>query len=102
MCPMGLDIGGFHVTPDIVSKHLQVDGISQQQIDALLNPIDHQDAPLVYDLLRVLWTLPDAPAMASPNFIHAWVALQVFGRLAQHLVTQGNLEAGAIGTENLT
>ncbi|KAJ7738068.1 hypothetical protein DFH07DRAFT_86398 [Mycena maculata] len=87
--PMGLDIGGFHVTPNIVSEHLQVVGIGQQQIDALLNLIDHQDAPLAYNLLRVLWTLPDAPATASPNFIRARVALQVFGRLAQHLVTQG-------------
>ncbi|KAJ7721727.1 hypothetical protein DFH07DRAFT_857507 [Mycena maculata] len=83
--PMGLDIGGFHVTPNIVSEHLQVVGIGQQQIDALLNLIDHQDAPL-----------------PSPNFIRARVALQVFGRLAQHLVTQENLEAGAIRTENLT
>ncbi|KAJ7749033.1 hypothetical protein DFH07DRAFT_558917, partial [Mycena maculata] len=100
--PMGLDIGGFHITPDIVSEHLQVVGISQQQINTLLNPIDHQDAPFAYNLLRVLWTLPDAPATASPNFIRARVALQIFGRLAQHLVTQENLEAGAIGSENLT
>ncbi|KAJ7726841.1 hypothetical protein DFH07DRAFT_1066627 [Mycena maculata] len=82
---MGLDIGGFHITPDIVSEHLQV-----------------IDAPFAYNLLRVLWTLPDAPVMASPNFICARVALQIFGRLAQHLVTQENPEAGAIGSENLT
>ncbi|KAJ7739425.1 hypothetical protein DFH07DRAFT_819397 [Mycena maculata] len=83
-------------------EHLQVVGIGQQQINTLLNPIDHQDASLAYNLLRVLWTLPDAPATASPNFIRARVALQIFGRLAQHLVTQENLEAGAIGSENLT
>ncbi|KAJ7740429.1 hypothetical protein DFH07DRAFT_778364 [Mycena maculata] len=55
-----------------------------------------------YNLLRVLWTLPDVSATASPNFIRARVALQIFGWFAQHLVTQENLEAAAIGTENLT
>ncbi|KAJ7450568.1 hypothetical protein FB451DRAFT_1527212 [Mycena latifolia] len=83
---LGINLLGFHITPAIVKQHLRDAGNSQERINSLLNPNDRQDVPLAYGLLKELWSLPDAPPTASPAYVHARKALQIFGRLAYNLV----------------
>ncbi|KAJ7455119.1 hypothetical protein FB451DRAFT_1049058, partial [Mycena latifolia] len=86
MRKMGVNILGAESTPAVVKQHLRSVGISTERVNALLNPNDRQDVPLAYGLLKELWSLPDAPPTATPTFIRARKALQIFGRLAYNLV----------------
>lgn len=83
---MGVNVLGFEIVPAVIKQHLRDVGLTKERIDSLLNPNDRQDVDLTYGLLREVWTLPDAPPTASPTFIRARTALQMFGRLAYHLV----------------
>ncbi|KAJ7716441.1 hypothetical protein B0H16DRAFT_1339048, partial [Mycena metata] len=83
---MGIRLLGFDIVPAIVKQHLRDAGLTQERIDALLNPNDRQDVPLAYGLLKELWSLPEAPSTALPTFIRARKALRIFGQLAYHLV----------------
>ncbi|KAJ7083913.1 hypothetical protein C8R43DRAFT_1082866 [Mycena crocata] len=86
MRKMGINLLGFHITPPIVKQHLLAVGNARTRVDALLNPNDRQDVPLGYQLLKELWSLPDALPIDNPQFSRARRALQIFGRLGYHLV----------------
>ncbi|KAJ7619699.1 hypothetical protein FB45DRAFT_1063039 [Roridomyces roridus] len=86
----GFTIKGFTITPSIIQHHLRSAGHSQTHINTLMNPNDKQHVPLAYDLLRLIWQLPEADAEADPplppTFIPARKALRKFGQFAYHLL----------------
>ncbi|KAK6980552.1 hypothetical protein R3P38DRAFT_3466276 [Favolaschia claudopus] len=75
-----------HIVPAIVKQHLHDIGLSAERLHSLLNPNDRQDVDLTYGLLKEIWTLPNALPNAAPTYARARAALQLFGRLAYHLV----------------
>ncbi|KAK7024706.1 hypothetical protein R3P38DRAFT_3532308, partial [Favolaschia claudopus] len=83
---LGINVLGFEIVPAIVKQHLHDIGLSPERLHSLLNPNDRQDVDLTYGLLKEIWILPDAPPNASPTYARARAALQLFGRLAYHLV----------------
>ncbi|KAJ6483510.1 hypothetical protein C8R47DRAFT_1132450 [Mycena vitilis] len=82
----GIELLGYLITPSVVKKHLMAEGNSQSHVDTLLNPNDTQDVYYGFQLLKELWSLPDAAPGANPLFSRARQALQTFGRLGYHLV----------------
>ncbi|KAJ7153390.1 hypothetical protein C8R46DRAFT_1197422 [Mycena filopes] len=82
----GIKLLGFHIKPAIVKQHLRAVGNSKERVDSLMNPNDKQDVSLGYQLLKELWSLPDALPTDTPGFTSARKALQVFGRLGYNLV----------------
>ncbi|KAJ7464012.1 hypothetical protein FB451DRAFT_1492107 [Mycena latifolia] len=83
---MGIKLLRFLITPAIVKQHLRAAGNTTERINSLLNPNDKQDVPLAYQLLKELWSLPDALPSDSPGFTAARKALQILGKLGYHLV----------------
>ncbi|KAJ7192653.1 hypothetical protein GGX14DRAFT_701343 [Mycena pura] len=82
----GIEIVGFTITVSILKDHLSSNGDSLTTINAFLNPYDRQHVFRSFGLLRAIWNLPDAPAGSTPSFARARRALQIFGRLAYHIV----------------
>ncbi|KAJ6577546.1 hypothetical protein B0H19DRAFT_1336997 [Mycena capillaripes] len=83
---MGVKVLGFEIIPAILKQHLRDAGLSHKRIHGLLNPNDRQDVDLAYSLLKEVWSLSEAPAMASPTYVRARSAFQLFGQLAYHLI----------------
>ncbi|KAK6988817.1 hypothetical protein R3P38DRAFT_3442955 [Favolaschia claudopus] len=92
---MNLLVGADDITPDKDYRHVfkalrettsTRHWIVAWRLHSLLNPNDRQDVDLTYGLLKEIWTLPDAPPNAAPTYARARTALQLFGRLAYHLV----------------
>ncbi|KAH9043907.1 hypothetical protein EDB85DRAFT_2071109 [Lactarius pseudohatsudake] len=86
MCPKGVLIQGFCVTPAILRTHLESHGVPSHRLRSLLNPNDKQDVILAYSLLKEVWSLPPPPAGSSPSFARAREALNVYGQFAHHLM----------------
>ncbi|KAJ6603900.1 hypothetical protein B0H10DRAFT_1922985 [Mycena sp. CBHHK59/15] len=82
----GIRILGCVITPAILKQHLRANGHSEQQVHSYLNPNDRQDVYTGYQLLRALWSLPAASAVADPIFASARDALRMFGQLGYHLL----------------
>ncbi|KAJ7700182.1 hypothetical protein B0H16DRAFT_1441414 [Mycena metata] len=82
----GIKLLGFWITPAIVKQHLRAVGNSKERVDGLLNPNDKQDVSLGYQLLKELWSLPDALPSDKPGLVSARKALKIFGQLGHHLV----------------
>ncbi|KZW01881.1 hypothetical protein EXIGLDRAFT_590650, partial [Exidia glandulosa HHB12029] len=82
----GVILDGVKLTPSLLRFHLIESGVPSWTVDSWLNPTDKQNVPLMYSLLRALWTLPDAPATAKPTFAQARNALKTFGKLGYYLV----------------
>jgi hypothetical protein len=82
----GIDILGVHISVATLREHLLANGLTPKQVNAYLNPNDKQDVPLLYRLLRAIWSLPPAPDSSPPLFVQARNALRVFGKLAHNLV----------------
>jgi hypothetical protein len=84
--PRGVVVNGFRVTPDIISTHLKSNGLSSDHIRSLFNPEDKQDVKLAFEMLKDIWTLPDAPDRNGPGYKSAREALSILGKLFHHLV----------------
>ncbi len=58
-----------HITPAVLKAHLRAEGNSEIHIRYLFKPSDKQDVKLTYDLLKEMWSLPEAssdkPGLAS-------------------------------------
>ena len=61
-------------------------GVSIQRTGYILNPNDRQDVCLTYELLREIWSLPEAPADSSTGFKANRFALSILRSLFQHLL----------------
>ncbi|EJD47513.1 hypothetical protein AURDEDRAFT_62190, partial [Auricularia subglabra TFB-10046 SS5] len=82
----GLVIDGVKITSDLIRFHLISSGVSSHSVDSWLNPNDKQDVPLMYSLLRALWSLPDAQPTDKPAWAKSRTAIHMFGRLCFYLV----------------
>ena len=60
-------VNGFRITPDIIRTHLKSDGLSGDHIRSLFNPEDKQDVKLAFEMLKDIWTLPDATDRNGPG-----------------------------------
>lgn len=83
---LGIVVQGVRITPAIIRSHFQATGLSTHHIHALFNPDDKQDVKLAFDLLKDIWSLPNAPESATPRFIQERKALQTLGKLFYHVV----------------
>ncbi|KAJ7725135.1 hypothetical protein DFH07DRAFT_946256 [Mycena maculata] len=82
----GSKVLGQHIKPAFIKQHLRAVGLTKERIDILLNPNDKQDVPLGYQLLKELWSLPDALPLDNPGFCSTRRALQTLGKLGYYLV----------------
>ncbi|KAF8192313.1 hypothetical protein K438DRAFT_1906886 [Mycena galopus ATCC 62051] len=82
----GIEVLGFLITVSILRQHLLANGLTAKKNNSYLNPNNTQDVPLLFSLLRAIWSLPPAPVNAPPIFARARTALRMFGRLAYNIV----------------
>ena len=84
--PRGVVVNGFRITPDIIRTHFKSNGLSGDHIRSLFNPDDQQDVKLAFEMLKDIWTLPNASDGNGPGFQAARDALSILGKLLYHLV----------------
>ncbi|KAF4612577.1 hypothetical protein D9613_012728 [Agrocybe pediades] len=82
----GLVVDGFRITPDILREHFRSEGLSSDHIRSILNPDDQQDVKMAFDMLKDIWSLPEASKDRSPGYQSARRALRMLGKLLFHLV----------------
>ncbi|KAK6984091.1 hypothetical protein R3P38DRAFT_2663109 [Favolaschia claudopus] len=82
----GINVLGFTITPALIRQHLHSSGHSLAQLNAWLDPNDKQDVLLTYQLLHAIWSLEAPKSTSDPAFLRTREALQIFGKLAYHLV----------------
>lgn len=83
---MGSMVNGVYITPALLCFHLKENKVSKIRLDYLLNPLDHQNVPLCYSLLKEEWSLPDPGLSNALSFVVAHKALQLLGCLFCHIV----------------
>ncbi len=81
----GISILNVHITPSVIKAHLRAEGHSETHIRYLFKPDDKQDVKLSYDLLKDIWSLPEA-AVDKPGFNAAHNSIRILGRLFRHLL----------------
>ncbi len=74
------------VTPAIIMNHLKSEGHTAVHINSLFKPNDTQDVRLAFDLLKAIWSLPNATRHENPSFFAARHALRTLGKLFYHVV----------------
>jgi len=82
----GVVVNGFRITPDIIRTHFKSNGLSVDHIRSLFNSDDQQDVRLAFEMLKDIWTLPDASDGSGPGYKSARNALFILGKLPYHLV----------------
>ena len=74
------------VSPALLWFHLKESRLSSIRINNLLDPTDKQNVPVCYTLLKEIWSLQCPIVTNKPSFATACDALQILGKLFQHLV----------------
>jgi hypothetical protein len=77
----GCKVHGVHIKPSVIRSHLASNDLTPIRIEYLLNPNDRQDVKLAYDMLREVWSLPDASPNALPGFHQARKSFKILGSL---------------------
>lgn len=80
----GIVVGGVTINSSIIRKHLLEEKVKAEHVNSILNPNDKQDVKLAFDLLKAIWSLPQATDNLNPAFVRAREALWIFGRLLYH------------------
>ncbi|KAJ6453283.1 hypothetical protein C8R47DRAFT_1181269 [Mycena vitilis] len=83
----GIRIIGIDLTPGMIRTHFQSANHTVDHIRSVFNPEDKQDVELALHLLKDIWSLPPAPAGASPGICAARDALRTLGSLLHHFVS---------------
>ena len=82
----GREVHGVHIKPSVIRSHLASNDLTPVRIEYLLNPNDRQDVKLAYDMLREVWSLPDASPNALPGFHQARKSFKILGSLFRYIL----------------
>ncbi|KZV82579.1 hypothetical protein EXIGLDRAFT_626787, partial [Exidia glandulosa HHB12029] len=82
----GTTVNGVHITLSVLRAHLLDAGMTQETVDALLNPRDRMNVPNTYRLLAAIMKLPDVAADAKDTSRLSRRALRLLGRIYFHLL----------------